>query len=537
VTVTTDGGTSATSSADQYTYLDLPTVTNVSPSDGPIAGGQTVTITGTALTGATGVQFGAAAGTNVSVTNATHLTVTAPAHSAGTVHVTVTTDGGTSATSSADQYTYLDVPAVTGVSPSDGPVGGGQTVTITGTALAGATAVDFGSTPATNVANVDGTHVTATIPAHTAGTVDVTVTTDGGTSATSAADQYTYVVAPTVTGVSPSDGPLAGGQTITITGTGLAGATAVHFGTTAATNVANTDGTHVTATIPTHAAGTVDVTVTTDGGTSATSAADDYTYLDTPTVTSVSPNAGPVAGGQTVTITGTAFTGAPEVDFGTAVATNIVVVDTTHLTATAPANAGGTVDVRVTTDGGTSATSGADHYTYAAAPTVTSVSPSAGRRSGGQSVTITGTNFAAGATVQVGGTPATAVVVHSATSITATVPAHAAGTVDVRVATAGGTSAVTAGDHYTYDARPKVTHVSPSSGAKAGGKKVVLTGKHFLSGASVKFGAKAGTRVKVVSATEIKVHTPAHAKGTVDVTVTTPGGTSATKPHDHYTFT
>ena len=104
-------------------------------------------------------------------------------------------------------------------------------MTITGTGFTGATAVDFGATPATSVHVVSATQITATSPAETAGTVDVTVTTAGGTSATSSADQFTYVAAPTVTGVSPAAGPLAGGTAVTITGTGFTGATAVDFGT------------------------------------------------------------------------------------------------------------------------------------------------------------------------------------------------------------------------------------------------------------------------------------------------------------------
>ena len=84
-----------------------PTVTAVSPSSGPPAGGTSVTVTGTNLTGATAVDFGLNAGTNVSVNGGgTSLTVTSPAGSAGTVDITVTTPDGTSAASAADRFTY-----------------------------------------------------------------------------------------------------------------------------------------------------------------------------------------------------------------------------------------------------------------------------------------------------------------------------------------------------------------------------------------------------------------------------------------------
>jgi len=93
-----------------------------------------------------------------------------------------------------------------------------------------------------------------------------------------------------------------------------------------------------------------------------------------PTVSSVSPSAGPVAGENSVTIRGTNLAGASTVKLGTASAIFTVVSDT-QLTATAPPDSAGTVDVTVTTLGGTSATSAADAYTYVAAP-VNTAAPS-----------------------------------------------------------------------------------------------------------------------------------------------------------------
>jgi IPT/TIG domain len=149
-------------------------------------------------------------------------------------------------------------------------------VTITGTAFTGATAVDFGTTAATNVTVVSSTEITADSPAGT-GVVDVTVTTPAGTSATSAADQFTYIAAPVVTGLSPINGPVTGGTLVTITGTGFAGATAVDFGTAAATNVTVVSNTEITADSPA-GTGVVQVIVTTPSGKSASSPADKFTY-------------------------------------------------------------------------------------------------------------------------------------------------------------------------------------------------------------------------------------------------------------------
>ena len=170
-----------------------PTVTAVSPSHGPEAGGTTVTITGTGLTGAT-ITFGTGHPATGVACTATSCTATAPAEADGTVDVQATTADGTSATGSADRYTYDEpAPTVTGISPAFGPLAGGTTVTITGTDFTGATAVAFGGTPASSFTVTSDTSITATAPAEGYGTVDVTVTTAAGTSTARAADHFTYV--------------------------------------------------------------------------------------------------------------------------------------------------------------------------------------------------------------------------------------------------------------------------------------------------------------------------------------------------------
>ena len=106
----------------------------------------------------------------------------------------------------------------------------------------------------------------------------------------------------------------------------------------------------------------------------------------------------------------------------------------TSITAKTPSHATGAVNVVVTnTDGQSGTRTGAYTYTPNPAPTVTAISPATGPAGGGTPVTITGTGFLTGATVTFGGTSATGVTVVSATSITATAPAHAAGAVNIVV--------------------------------------------------------------------------------------------------------
>jgi len=252
-------------------------------------------------------------------------------------------------------------PAVTAVTPGSGAGGSGAKVVIAGSNFTGATSVTFNGTPAVSFA-AKATSIKAIAPAGSAGTVDVVVTTPGGVSTMTPADHYTYQL-PAISSVTPTSGPGAGGKAVVISGADFNGTTAVHFGGTLATSII-VKPTAIKAVVPPGVAGTVYVLVTTPAGTNAPGPADQYTYLG-PSVTSVSPASGPGVGGTKVTISGTGFTGATAVHFGSVPSTNFTVKPTT-IVAYSPAVSGSLVkDITVTTPGGTSPTSSpADRFTY-----------------------------------------------------------------------------------------------------------------------------------------------------------------------------
>ena len=227
-----------------------------------------------------------------------------------------------------------------------------------------------------------------------------------------------------------------------------------------------------------------------------------------PTVTGVSPSAGPTHGGTTVTINGSGFTASSTVTFGNVTATSVTYDSSTQLTAVAPAQAAATHNIYVTTSGQTSATVAADQFTYDAVPTVTAVSPAAGPTAGATSVTISGTGFKSGATVTFGTVAATSVTFVSSTTLKAKAPAEKTGAVDVTVADPGGTSATSSADHYTYDPVPTVTGVSPTAGPTAGKTTVTIAGTGFTSGATVKVGTVAATSVTYSSANTLTAVVP-----------------------------
>ncbi len=252
-------------------------------------------------------------------------------------------------------------PTVKVINANSGPAAGGTSVIITGTNFTGATSVSFGTTAAASFTITSDTQITAISPPGS-GTVDVTVMTPGGISAKSQADQFTYIPLPSVKSITPTSEPNAGGITVTITGSNFTGATSVSFGSTATSNFTVDSDTQITAVSPA-GSGTIDVTVTTPSGTSAKSQVDQLSYIPPPTVTGINPTSGPNAGGTTVTITGSNFTGATSVSFGTTATSNFTVDSDTQITVVNPAGSG-TVDVTVTTPEGTSATSTADQFSY-----------------------------------------------------------------------------------------------------------------------------------------------------------------------------
>ena len=163
---------------------------------------------------------------------------------------------------------YVPVPRVTGISVVEGPAAGGTSVTITGTGFSAASGVSFGGAAATFTVNGD-TSITAVTPATVPGTVDVTVTSAGGTDVTGPFDLFTFVAAPTITSLSPASGPLNGGNQIVISGTGLAAVTSVDVGGAYAAILDQSD-TSITVTAPPgEAVDNTAVHVTSIGGTAS----------------------------------------------------------------------------------------------------------------------------------------------------------------------------------------------------------------------------------------------------------------------------
>ncbi len=404
-----------------------PVVSSVTPSSGTQLGGTSVIIDGSGFTGFTDVDFGSSPATNISFVDDTRIIANSPSGS-GVVDVRVTTPTGISPASPTDKFTYTAsaAPVITSIFPNTGPSYGTTTVEIDGTGFTGATEVDFGPNAVTGSGLLvsSDTAILVSSPPGT-GVVDIRVKTPGGTSAITPVDQFTYtlVAGPEVTSITPSSGPTAGGTLVTITGTGFIPGLDVHFGSTPASYTLVDDKTIAAASPP--GSGTVDITVTTAAGTSPVTTADQFTYVAAaaPAVSSITPNHGPQAGGTSVTITGTGFTGATDIAFGTNAAATFNVVNDTTITVASPPGQG-IIDVTVTTPSGTSPSSQADIFTYdvPSVPSVEGVTPNSGPAFGGTTVTINGNGLVDATLVHFGPVAASGLVVINDSTITVISP-------------------------------------------------------------------------------------------------------------------
>lgn len=428
----------------------------------------------------------------------------------------------------------MSSPAVSGINPTTGPVSGGTSLLIAGSNLLGATTVTFGTgatsvtaTPTSSTAS----SVSVTTPAwpFAPGAARVTVTTPSGSSTQPVFFSFTSIAPPVLASLTSNIGPVSGGNVTTITGTGLLYTTAVSFtqGTTTvnASSFAILSSTQVAAVVPPApvSAGPASVNVTNGAGTSAIPLT--YTYnlvIPLPVVTGAVPNTGPAAGGNSVALTGSGFTFATQVRFGTTPALSFIVTNDTSITAIGPPGSG-TVTITVS---GPSGTGTGVPYTYnpAPQPSIISLIPSSGPLAGGNNVTITGTNLNTVTGVSFGGIPATSFIILSPTSINATAPAGSApGAIDVTVSSGTFTSPPAT---YTYITLPTPTSIFPTAGVISGGTPLAITGTGLAGTTSVLFGSTPAVITDVVGDTEVDLTTPAHAVGTVPVTIVAPGGTN-----------
>lgn len=533
VVASADGGTSRTYTIalDRLASESATIVTD--PQDVTIKVGATARFSVTAdnaasysweVSGDGGVSYTSVAnGTGTGANTPTLTTVPAPQPLELLFRVVVRGADGVAITSHPARLRVVPAPTIASLTPSSGPLAGGNEITVSGVSLAGVTQVSVGGNPATGIVVVSDEQLRARVPAGVAGPVDVTVA--GSLGSSTLYGGYIYAAPappPTVSSVTPSQGPAGGGTPVVILGTNFVSVIDVSIGGQPATDVRRVSNTQIAAVTPVGLAGPASVVVTTGSGSGEL--ANGFTYLPTPVIASITPDEGVVSGGTSVVISGTNFADVTDVTFG-GHAASFVIDSNSQIRATTPLGLEpGAVDVVVAGAEGSDTSIGG--FTYRAPPTIASVTPDSGPTTGDTQVTIDGSGFTADSTVTFGGVAAASVTVHSDTSLSVQTPSGSAGAVDITVTTPFGSATQTAGFTYMLPP-PSVTSVSPAFGPLGGGIEVTIAGDHFTGVVEVRFGANPATAFTYVSPTQITATVPAGGSGPVDVTVTTAEGTGS----------
>ncbi|AOT71940.1 IPT/TIG domain-containing protein [Geosporobacter ferrireducens] len=535
--------------AGGYTYETPPevTVTAVSPNTGLVSGGIFVEINGTNFEPSAKVFFGDKQANGFYYFNSTKIRVLSPAVEApGPVDVKVV-NGNNQSGVLAGGFTYTPLPGepapvITSVTPDSGLVAGGYNAEITGDNIKSNASIYFGNAKAPITFYFSKNKVRVTVPAGAAGATDIKIINPDGQEAVLAGG-FTYTeppkVVPTITSITPNNGPATGGTHVVIEGSNIQSNAKVYFGTTQVPMNYYFGSNKIRVISPAvESAGPVDIRIVSTDNMEAV-APNGFTYTSVaPTVTSISPDNGLYTGGYQVNINGTNFKTNSTVTFGQKTAPIIYYYSSTRVRVTVPEGNIGPVDVKVTNPDGESGTLDAG-FTYTEPPkppepTITSITPNSGEVDTSLSVDIYGTNFTSSSKVFIGSTQCVGFFYYNSTRIRVLYPkSSVAGAVDVTVVTADGQS-VTLADGFTYTEKPKepaptITSVTPNTGKINTTATVDIYGTGFKSGSKVYFGSTQANWFYYVSGTRVRVTTPkSDVEGTVDITIVNPDGQSVT---------
>jgi FG-GAP-like repeat/IPT/TIG domain/Secretion system C-terminal sorting domain/FG-GAP repeat len=444
---------------NQVTAPSAPTLTSFTPTTaGP---GVTVTLNGTNLTGTTSVTFGGAPAASFTVVSDNQVTAVVGQGASGSV--LVTTPNGSAST---DVFTYSSpVAQITGFTPVHAAAG--EMVTITGSDFGGVTSVTFGGVPATSFNVINPGTITAIVGAANSGSIALF----SAAGADSLGGFAFIPPPPVITSFTPTT--VSAGNTVTITGTGFSGATAVSFGGSPASSFSVVSPTTINALVYGGASG--NITVTTPMGTASSGG---LTYIGTMSrIISFTPASGPP--NTLITIVGTGFTGVTAVSFNGGLAPTFTVVSDDTIQAVIGSGASGEISI---TDQWGTPTSSTNFTLTNPVTTLTSFSPTAATT--GNTVTISGTHLTDATGVSFGGTAASSFSVASDNTLIAIVGSGSTGNIVVN--TPSGSDTLTGFTFTPYITVPSITAVYPWTGQP--GDTVQIYGSGFTGTTSVTFG-------------------------------------------------
>ncbi len=518
-----DTSTATLDKAITYTIGNAPSISSVNPNTGPSSGGTVLNLTGSGfLPGAT-VTIGGAVCKPLTYNSSTSLTCTSSASSFGAKAVVVTNPDNL-LFSIAAGFTYLNgnSPNISLISPNSGPITGGTSISISGSGFQAGAIVSLSGLLCQNISVSSNSLITCQTPSSSFGAKTITVVNpDAQSTSLAASFSYNFGAAPTVSSISPSNGPATGGTSLSIQGSNLYVGISVTVGGLNCTNVNIISSNSLTCVSPANGFGAKSIVLTNiDAQTVSIANAFSYNSGMPPSVFFSIPSSGLSVGGTSISISGSGFLNGATVSIGGLSCRNISVVSASLITCQTPAGNYGAKSIIVINPDAQSATL-ANGFSYIAglAPVILSVSPSTGSATGSTPLSISGSNFLAGALITVGGTLCSSISVVSSTSVTCTTQGGSYGAKSVIVTNVDSQSFTLANSFtYTGGAAPSLISLSPTSGVLAGSNTLTLFGYNFSSGASITVGGLACPLISF-STTALTCTVPATSAGAKSVSV------------------
>jgi hypothetical protein len=531
------------------------TVTNVEPFEGDVLGDDQVQLTGTGFVGEMIVLFGGLVAPDVFILTPELAVVRTPAHPMGTVDIRVFTPDPLLGEPYVLEehileagFAYTSALIVSEIEPSSGSLHGGDLATVTGVGFTSDAKFYVGGHEAIEQNLIDSNTLVGIIPAGSFGPADVAVTADGLSANLS--DAYFYDQPPELEALSPLTGPAVGGSLVTLLGAGLSLEMDVAFGDELVAPLdVDTGGSWLEVLSPAGPPGAL-VSVSVSSAVGSFELEDAWNWQDTaadPYLLSCShalPKSGPTLGGGALSISCTGLHYGATVSIGGVEAETLSVDVIAELVVVKiPPGEAGAATLGVESPFAT-VTLDAPYYYVAPSPlTITSISPELGPKTGGTSVTLSGTGFETGMSIRIGALPALSLTVLDGETAEVVTPAGSPGSAHVQAETQE--HAATLEDAFTYTSEQlALSLISPPTAAQCGGTYLVVTGDGFDEETEIWIGDEPTEVIERVSAAEIHVRSPKLPSGPYDAearrgeeVVVLPGALSTFDPRQGYSGT
>lgn len=502
-----------------YTYIRVPVINGITPTIGrtnPTNPSEVISVFGNNFSQNAIVSVGGVACTGVSFVNSSMLTCTIGAHAAGIVDVVVTNDSGvTNVTGSlVNGFTYEDIPIFVGINPvlpNKGPLGGLQTLTITGANFTSPMSVLIGTNPCLNVRSITSNSLVCDSPiGNDYGVVDVKIFKSNYPSTFSdlILGGYEYQRPPVISSVAPYYLKVAGGDTLTINGQNFdPGGVSIKINNASCVTSTFVNANQVTCLTPALTAGIYTLEITNNGDSQKGTLNNAVKVINPPILTSATPNIFPISGTLfSMTLTGNDLNYVVDMKINGVSEYNCPTKSINFINCQITPKVAGAYNLQVFDEANQSSnTIIIDHY---GPPTFTSITPNQSGY-GGIVASIVGDNFTTDSTVTVNGALCSALTYIDRNNITCNLPAPTStGAKDIVVTNINGAQSSIFASAYTYLSNPTISSITPNSVLNKSLTLISLTGTGFLNTAVCRIGGVSSTSNTWTSSTEFSCRLP-----------------------------